>query len=135
MSLPNGNNPTGYFCRHVSSASAKTNQTLVTPPSGMRAVLTLISVFTDNATTPDVAVTVGFGASSLPTPGSLNDGIAFFHPGIPGDGKGFTVGDGSGIIGYGEKDELVLYTHEVATDGALSIHVVGYFAEAQQVAT
>ena len=110
----------------------------------MRAVLTSISVFTDDDTAVDVAVTVGFApltgtgpdSWTLPSVTALNDGIAFFHPGIKtGTGDGFTIGNGSGIVGYGAKDESVVYTHTAATDGSLSIHVVGYFAEAQQVAT
>ena len=79
--------------------------------AGLKFVATGIQVTTDNANTVFPSVVIGFGTASTPafatTPGTAK--VLAGHPGVPAGG-GFTIGDGSGIIGVGADDEEVRIT-------------------------
>lgn len=108
---------------------AQTNTAIVTVSSGTKIVVTRVSSMADAANSVDVAVRVGFGTASVPTPGTGGTaGILADHPGIPAGG-GYTVGNGSGIIGVGADDEDLRYTCEVPTGGSITISVTYFTIE------
>ena len=109
--------------------TAQTNDSLVTVSAGTIVVVTRVSVFLDEATTVGVACRLGFGSSdalaTLPTDGNTAAGAIFSHPGML-PGTSYTVGDGSGVLGYGADGENLVVTTEAATSGAGRISVSYY---------
>lgn len=99
--------------------------------AGTKYVVTSVMVTSDNVTTPDVGVRIGFGATTVPSEpadGASVTGVVFSHPGIaPGSGAG--RGDGSGIIGIGGDGEELRITNEVPTDGSIKVVVTYYTIE------
>lgn len=93
----------------------------LTVAAGTKIVVTRVFVTADNANTVDVAVRIGFGATTTPT----GDGVLVAHPGLD-KGSGFTSGDGSGILGIGADGDDVRITCEVPTGGSIDC-VVTYF--------
>ncbi len=106
--------------------AAQTNAALVTVSAGTIIVVTGIDATVDNATTPDVAVRIGFATATLTAvSGSGITGIVLSHPGIA-PGSGIVKGSASGIIGIGASNEDLRLTSEVPTGGALRILVTYY---------
>ena len=91
-------------------------------------VVTKCTATVDNATTVDVGVRIGFGASTLPTEptdGNSTTGIIMAHDGIA-PGSGVVEGSGAGIIGIGGDGEELRITNEVPTTGSLKVVVTYY---------
>lgn len=103
--------------------AAQTDTALVTVAGGLKIVVTRVTATAHNANTVNVAVRIGFGATVVPAYG--NAGIVASHPGVPAGG-GFTVGDGSGILGVGADGEDLRLTSGVPTSGSLDVSV-SYF--------
>lgn len=102
---------------------AQTDAAIVTVAPGLKIVVTRITVTADNANSVDVAVRIGFGAATTPT----TTGVVAAHPGIPSaSGGGFTIGDGSGILGVGADGEDLRITSEVPTGGSIDV-VASYY--------
>ncbi|NIO41030.1 MAG: hypothetical protein GTO41_13170 [Burkholderiales bacterium] len=78
----------------------------------------------DNATSVDVGVRLGFGATTLTAEGASGadavTSIVMSHPGIAA-GSGMVIGDGSGIIAIGGDGEELRITNEAPTSGKLRI--------------
>jgi hypothetical protein len=77
--------------------------------TGQRIVLTRLSVSLDNGSTGNLAVTIGFGASSVPSPTLAGVAGVVFHAAM-GGGQHHTVGDGSSIIAVGGDGEELRIT-------------------------
>lgn len=103
--------------------TAQTDTALVTVGSGVKIVVTRVTVTAHNANSVNVSVRIGFGSISTPAYG--NNGIVASHPGIPAGG-GFNVGDGSGILGVGADHDDLRLTSSVPTGGSLDV-VVSFF--------
>jgi hypothetical protein len=91
--------------------------------SGLILVITRLTVTMDNANTVFPSMVIGFGASTTPafatTPGTTK--VLAGHPGVPAGG-GFSIGDGSGIIGIGgDGEELRCTTVGTVTNGYITI--------------
>ena len=113
------------------ATTAQTDDAIVTVGAGNKIVVTEIDATTDNATTVDVGVRVGFGATivpALPADGAAVAGVVLSHAGIP-PGSGMMRGDGSGILGVGADNEDLRITNEVPTSGALRVTVSYYTIE------
>jgi len=96
--------------------------------AGDRILITEIEAVVDNATTPDVGVRIGFGATTvpaLPADGASVVGIALTHPGIA-PGSGVIRGSGAATVARGGLGEELRVTNEVPTDGSLRV-LVSYF--------
>jgi hypothetical protein len=99
--------------------------------TGLKLVVTGVTVVLDNGSTVFPSVAIGFGASTTPafatTPGTI--GVLAGHPAVPAGG-GFNRGDGSGIIGIGADGEELRIT-TVGTAGGNGLYVVftGYTIE------
>jgi hypothetical protein len=100
-----------------------------TVAAGLKFVATFLQITTDNANTVFPSAVVGFGTASTPafagTPGTLK--VLGGHPGLPAGG-GFTVGDGSGMIGVGADDEEVRMT-TVGNVTGMYVVLKGYTVE------
>lgn len=108
---------------------AQTDASLVTVGSGTKIVVTRVTVAADNDNTDDINVKIGFGTATLPADaaGGAN-GILAHHPGVPAGG-GFTVGDGSGILGVGADNEDLRLTCADPVGGSVAITVSYYTVE------
>jgi hypothetical protein len=97
--------------------------------AGTKIVVTRITVTCSNANTVNVAVKLGFGASTIPadsTTGAV--GVLADHEGVP-PGGGFTIGDGSGILGIGGDGEELRLTCDVPTGGHIIVSYTYYTIE------
>lgn len=118
-------------CREYMATSAQTNDAIITIGASLKIVVTKISAMVDNATTVDVGVRVGFGATTVPTEpadGATVDGLVLSHPGIA-PGSGVVEGNGGGILGVGADGEDLRITSEVPTSGKLRVLVSYYTVE------
>jgi hypothetical protein len=113
------------------SVTTAISNTVIGPTiaSGLKFVLTGLTVTADNANTVFPSIVIGFGTANTPafagTPGTVK--VVAGHPGVPAGG-GFTRGDGSGIVGVGADDEELRVT-TVGTVTGLYIVVTGYTIE------
>lgn len=101
--------------------TAQTDVALVTVSAGTKIIVTSAHATVSNATTVNVAVRIGLGASTTPT-ASL---VALSHPGLA-PGGGLVVGDGSGIIVIGGDGDDLRVTCGAATTGAIDVNVSYY---------
>jgi hypothetical protein len=101
--------------------SAQTDAAIITVGAGVKIVVTRVLVTLHKATTVNVAVIIGFGATITPT----GAGVVASHPGIEA-GSGFATGDGSGILGVGAANEDLRITSGVPTTGALDVNISYY---------
>lgn len=89
--------------------------------SGTKVVVTALAAVCDKANTVDVAVKVGFGASTIPADSATGaNGILMDHKGIAA-GSGVVLGNGSGILGVGADGEELRLTCEDPVGGGVSI--------------
>lgn len=89
--------------------------------SGTKIVITRLTVNISNATTINVGVKIGFGASTIPADNTTGvAGVIVDNDGFP-PGGGVNVGDGSGIIAIGGDGEELRITNDAPTSG--TIHV------------
>jgi hypothetical protein len=110
--------------REFVATTAQTDTSMVgTISPGVKVVVTSIEAMVDKATTVDVGVRVGFGATTVPaepTDGNQVAGMILSHPGIAA-GSGVVRGSGSGILGIGADGEELRITSEVPTGGKLRV--------------
>lgn len=108
--------------KHTTITTAVTDAAIITVSSGLKIVVTAITVTLDNASTVFPTVLIGFGATNTPT----TTGVLAAHGGVPAGG-GFNRGDGSGILGIGgDGEDLRVTTTGNATGNGLQI-VVSYY--------
>lgn len=114
----------------LDSDGAQTNASLVgTIAAGTILVVTALEVTCDGANTADVAVRIGFHASTLPTASLTGvNAILLSHAGIKA-GSGVVKGDGSGILGIGADGEEIRMTCEDPVGGALRVVLTYYTIE------
>lgn len=105
----------------LNATGVQTNVAVVTQGAGGKLVVTRLSATLDNATTVDVQVRIGFGATTTPT----TTGVLLSHPGLAA-GSGVVEGNGSGMLGVGADGEDLRVTSEVPTTGSLDIVVTYY---------
>lgn len=117
---------------HIADADGAQTNAAISPGTigtGTKIVVTRITVTCDNANTTDVAVKIGFAATTLAADSTTGaTGILADHDGIP-PGGGFTIGDGSGILGIGGDGEELRLTCEDPVGGAVSITYSYYTIE------
>lgn len=121
-----GGHPAVITLKHTTITTAVTDAAIVGSISaGTKVVVTRITATLDNASTVFPTVLIGFGATNTPT----TTGVLVAHGGVPAGG-GFTVGDGSGILGVGgDGEELRVTTTGNATGNGLQICVSYYLIE------
>lgn len=97
--------------------------------AGTKVVVTRLSVTISNATTVNVGIKIGFGASTLPADSATGaTGILIDSDGFP-PGGGINIGDGSGIIGIGADGEEIRITNDAPTSGAIHVTCSYYTIE------
>lgn len=101
--------------------AANTDAAIVTVAGGLKIVVTRCSVMCHKANTVNVAVVIGFGATTTPT----TTGVVLAHPGIA-PGGGVVEGVGAGILGTGADGEDLRITSGVPTTGSIDV-VVSYY--------
>ncbi len=117
-----GGHPNVVTVKHTTITTAVTDAAIVTISTGLKIVVTRISVTLDNASTVFPTLLIGFGTANTPT----TTGVLVAHGGVPAGG-GITVGDGSGILGIGaDNEDLRVTTTGNATGNGLQI-VVSYY--------
>jgi len=114
--LPVGAYPENAVTIRENITAAKTDYALLAGVSGTRYVVTRCSVIMDNANTVDVAVRIGFGASSTPTA----TGVLLAGPGFD-NGAGAIEGTGAGVLGIGTDGQGIYMTSEVPTTGSFDV--------------
>lgn len=120
-----GGHPNTVTLKHTSITTAVTDAAIVTVSAGTKIVVTRLSVTLDSASTVFPTVLIGFGTASTPT----TTGVLAAHGGVPAGG-GFTIGDGSGILGIGaDNEDLRVTTTGNATGNGLQITVSYYTIE------
>lgn len=127
-----GGHPNVKCATYITTAAGTDDNVLPAIATGLKYVVTRVSVMLDEATTVGVACRLGFGTANVPALGASQadavDGILVSHPGLV-PGSGFQVGDGSGILGVGGDGEELRVTNEVPTSGSLHISVSYYTIE------
>lgn len=105
------------ICKEFTFTTAQTDAALVTVGSGTVIVVTAIEAVSDADAIVNVAVRVGFAASTLTAvSGSGITGIVLSHPDIA-PGSGIALGNGGGIIGVGADGEDLRITCDAAAAG------------------
>lgn len=117
-----GGHPNVVTVKHTTITTAVTDAAIITISTGSKIVVTRISVTLDSASTVFPSVLIGFGTANTPT----TTGVIASHGGVPAGG-GFTIGDGSGMLGVGaDNEDLRVTTTGNATGNGLQI-VVSYY--------
>ncbi len=120
-----GGHPNSLTLKHTTITTAVTDAAIVTVSSGSKIVVTRLTVTLDTASTVYPSVLIGFAATNTPT----TTGVLAAHGGVPAGG-GFTIGDGSGIIGVGaDGEDLRVTTVGNATGNGMQITVTYYTIE------
>lgn len=96
--------------------------------AGQKIVVVGFSIGVSKATTVNVGVKLGFGATVVPADGTAISGVLFDHEGLE-PGSGAVVGNGSGILGIGADGEELRLTSDVPTTGALTVTVQYFIIE------
>lgn len=118
-----GGHPNILTLKHTTITTAVTDAAIVTQGSGGKIVVTRITCTLDAASTVFPSVIIGFGPTNTPT----TTGVLVSHGGVMG---GFTVGDGSGMLGVGaDGDDLRVTTVGNATSNGLQITVSYYIID------
>lgn len=122
-----GGHPNIVSYTHSAITTAVTDTALVTIATGLKIVVTRLTVTLDNASTVFPTVKIGFGTSTIAALG--NNGIIYSHGGFPAGG-GQTIGDGSGMIAVGaDNEDLRITTTGNATGNGLQVSVSYYTIE------
>lgn len=112
-----GGHPNVVTLKHTTITTAVTDAAMVSVSAGSKIVVTRITATLDNASTVFPTVLIGFGAANTPT----TTGVLVAHGGVPAGG-GFSIGDGSGILGVGgDGEDLRVTTTGNATGNGLQI--------------
>lgn len=101
--------------------AAQTNTAILSVSDSNRIVVTAIDFVCDAANTVNVAVRIGFGATTTPT----TTGVLLSHPGLFA-GSGLIKGNGGGILGIGGAGEDLRITASVPTTGSMRVIVTAY---------
>jgi len=97
--------------------------------AGTKIVVTRLTVTCSNANSVNVAVKLGFGASTIPADSTTGAaGVLADHEGVP-PGGGFTIGDGSGMLGVGGDGEELRLTCDAPTGGFVIVSYSYYTIE------
>lgn len=97
--------------------AAQTDVALVTVATGLKIVLTRLTVTLDNASTVFPSCRIGFGTANTPT----GAGTVAAHGGLPAGG-GMNIGDGSGMLGVGaDNEDLRITTVGAATGNGVEV--------------
>ncbi len=118
----------GVVTTRAANITTAVSNTVIGPTisSGQRLVITRLTVTIDSASTVFPSVLIGFAAATTPT----GDGVIAYHGGLMAGG-GFTIGDGSGIVGIGAADEeLRITTVGNAGGNGISVSITYYIATA-----
>lgn len=99
---------------------ANTNVAVITVSAGTKIVVTMAQVTSSYANLAFPSFRVGFATATTPT----TTGVVMAHDGLA-PGSGFSVGNGSGIVGIGADDEDLRITNDDPT-GTASL-VVKYY--------
>lgn len=104
--------------RIADATGAQTDASIVgTINAGTKVAVTAITVTCDGANTGDVAVKIGFGATTIPADSTTGaNGVLLDHEGIK-PGSGIVVGNGGGILGIGADGEELRLTCEDPVGG------------------
>jgi hypothetical protein len=117
-----GGHPNVVTIKHTTITTAVTDAAVVTVAAGLKIVVTRITCAVDNASTVFPTLYLGFGTANTPT----TTGVLVAHPGIPAGG-GFTIGDGSGILGVGADDADLRVTTTGTVGGNGLFLTVSYY--------
>ena len=98
--------------------AAQTNTAIVTVATGLKIVVTRVTVAASKANTVNTSVVIGFATATTPT----TTGVVAAHPNID-PGGGFSTGSGGGILGVGADDEDLRITSSVPTGGSIDVLV------------
>ena len=124
-----GGHPNIITAEWVATGAFTDDPILGTIASGVKVVVTRLSVMCSNANTVNTAVRIGFGTSTLPATGGTGvdatAGILLSHPGIA-PGSGIECGAGAGILGIGADGAELRITNGAPTSGELRV-VVSYY--------
>lgn len=94
--------------------------------TGTKVVVTRLTIHVSNATSVNVGIKVGFGATTLAADSATSAaGVLFDTDGLA-PGGGVNIGDGSGIIGIGGDGEEIRVTNDAPTSGAVHVSM-SYF--------
>lgn len=97
--------------------------------TGTKIVVTAMAVTADHANTADVAVKIGFGATTIPADSATGaNGILLDHPGIAA-GSGVVIGNGAGMLGIGADGEELRLTCEDPVGGSIAVTFSYYTIE------
>lgn len=122
------------FTTRIPAASGAQTDLAIGPGTvgtGTKVVVTRLTVKCSNANSVNVAVKVGFGASSIPADTATatgSAGILVDHEGVP-PGGGFVEGDGGGILGVGADGEELRFTCDSPTGGHVIVSGTYYTIE------
>lgn len=120
-----GGHPNSITLKHTTITTAVTDAAIISVNSGTKIVVTRLTVTLDNASTVFPTLLIGFGAANTPT----TTGVIAAHGGVPAGG-GFSIGDGSGILGIGgDGEDLRVTTTGNATGNGLQITVTYFTIE------
>jgi hypothetical protein len=125
-----GGHPNVITRSHViaDSDGAQTDAALLTVSAGAKIVVTQISCKADAANTTNVAVKIGFGATTIPA-ASLSGTAAILLEGQFSANNGHQVGNGAGIIGIGADGEDLRITCGDPVSGNLRVTYSYYTIE------
>jgi hypothetical protein len=117
-----GGHPNIVTLEYDASATAKTNDPIVTVAGGLKIVVTQIQVINDALSPNVVDFRIGFATATTPT----TTGVVAMHPGmIPG--AFYTRGDGGGILGVGaDGEDLRITSADPGTGGEIRV-LVSYY--------
>lgn len=108
---------------------AQTDQAIASVTAGSKIVVTRLTASCDGSTTAPTNIRVGFGAANVPAAAHTGvAGILHEFDGVPAGG-GFTIGDGSGILGVGADGEDLRYTMEDPAGGNCTVTASYYTIE------
>ena len=97
--------------------------------AGTKIVVTRMTILCSNANTGNVAVKVGFGATTIPADSTTGaSGVIVDHEGVP-PGGGVNIGDGSGMIAVGGDGEELRLTCDDPVGGFVTINYSYYTIE------
>ncbi len=123
-----GGHPNIVSTEYMASGAQTNDDMLGAIGTGVKYVITGITVTVAGDSTADVKVRIGFGATTVPTEpanGASVAGVVLSHDGIAA-GSGVSRGDGSGILAIGGDGEELRITSSTPTTGQLHVIVTHY---------
>lgn len=114
--------------RILASDGAQTNAALVSVAAGLKIVVTQIWAKAAKANSVSVALKIGLGTASVPTPALAGVNGLIFDEAV-GAGEGHQIGNGAGIVAVGADDEDLRITCDSPTSGNLTVGYSYYTIE------